>query len=115
LGLVFAIPPALFVWRWPTLLDFFLLCLMGACAMGTQACFVKALQRGDATATAPVDYIRLVFALIIGYVVFDEVPTWISLVGALVVVGAALFLAWREHGISLRAAAAAEAAGAPPV
>jgi drug/metabolite transporter (DMT)-like permease len=113
LGFVFSIPPALLSWRTPTLRDFVLLCLMGASGMVTQACFVKGIQRGDATATAPVDYIRLVFAIAAGYFLFGEVPRWSSLGGAAVVIGSAIYLAWREHGIAVRAAraAAAESAG----
>jgi hypothetical protein len=34
---------------------------------------------------------------------FNEIPTVFSLFGALVVVGAALYLAWREHNVHVRA------------
>lgn len=113
LGLVFSIPLALFDWRWPSLRDFALLALMGAAAIGAQACYVKGIQRGDATAIAPVDYIRLVFAIAVGLLLFHEVPRWPSLVGAAVVVAAALFLTWREHGVSVRAAREAEPEATP--
>jgi len=103
LGFLISIPPALFVWKWPTLPDFGLLILMGVSAAGTQSCFIKAIQRGDATAVGPVDYVRLVLALLIGYLMFNEVPTILMLFGALVVVGSALFLAWREHQVHVRA------------
>lgn len=113
LGLVFSIPPALFCWRWPSPADFALLALMGALSIATQACYVKGIQRGDASAIAPVDYVRVVFGIAIGYFVFHEVPPWTSLVGAAIVVGAALSLAWREHGVSVRAAREAEPEATP--
>jgi len=109
LGTMFALPPSLYIWRWPTATQFILLVLMGLAATLNQACFFKGLQRGDASAIAPVDYVRLVLAIIVGFFLFSEVPSWTSLAGAAIVVGSALFLAWREHSIGVRAAEAAEA------
>lgn len=96
LGLVAAIPPALFVWRWPSLHDLGLLALMGGFAVVTQATYTRGVQLGDAAAIAPIDYTRLVFATVAGIVLFHEVPGALTLVGALVVVAASLFITWRE-------------------
>jgi drug/metabolite transporter (DMT)-like permease len=97
LGVVFAIPPALFVWAWPTWPDFLLLCLMGILGMATQACYIKGMQIGDAAAMAPIDYTRLVFTAFVGFVVFAEVPTWTTLLGAAIVVASTLVITWREQ------------------
>jgi drug/metabolite transporter (DMT)-like permease len=96
LGLVAAIPPALFVWRWPNLHDLGLLAAMGAFAVVTQACYTRGVQLGDAAAIAPIDYTRLVFATVAGLIFFNEVPGALTLVGAGVVVAASLFITWRE-------------------
>lgn len=97
LGVAFAAPPALLMWTWPDLGDLFILMLMGALAIATQACFAKALQRGDAAAIAPIDYTRLLFALLFGLLFFNETPTWNAIVGGCVIAGAAIYLSWREH------------------
>jgi drug/metabolite transporter (DMT)-like permease len=105
LGLVLAIPGALFVWRWPQPGDLALLCLMGVIATANQACYIKGMQLGDAAAMAPIDYTRLVFSAAAGFFLFNEVPGLWTAVGAGVVVVSTLFITWREHLAATRAAA----------
>jgi drug/metabolite transporter (DMT)-like permease len=97
LGVVLAIPGALFVWRWPEPKDLALLCLMGVIATVNQACYIKGMQLGDAAAMAPIDYTRLVFSAAAGFFLFSEVPGLWTAVGAGVVVVSTLFITWREH------------------
>lgn len=97
LGLAFSIPPALFVWRWPAPVDLALLCAMGVIGTITQACYIKGMQVGDAAAMAPIDYTRLVFTAAVGFWVFHEIPTWPTIVGALIVVASTLLITWREQ------------------
>lgn len=105
LGLLFALPPALFVWRWPEPIDLVLLCLMGVMGTITQGCYIKGMSIGDAGAMAPIDYIRLVFTTAAGFFLFSEVPTVWTMAGAGVVVVSTLFITWREQQIARRARA----------
>lgn len=107
LGFVFSLPPALFVWAWPTWPDFGLLCAMGVIGTVTQGMYIKGMQIGDAGAMAPIDYTRLVFAGVAGFALFNEVPNAATLAGALVVVASTLVITWREQVIARRARAAA--------
>jgi drug/metabolite transporter (DMT)-like permease len=102
LGLVFSIPPALFVWRWPSLPDLGLLALMGVIGTLTQGCYIKGMEAGEAAVMAPIDYTRLVFAVIAGLAFFHETPSPAVLLGAAVVVVSTLFISWREHQLSRR-------------
>ena len=97
LGVVLAIPGALFVWRWPEPRDLGLLALMGVMGTVTQACYIRGMAIGDAAAMAPVDYIRLVFSTLAGFVLFHELPGIWTIVGASVVVASTLFITWREQ------------------
>nr|WP_255500965.1 DMT family transporter [Caulobacter sp. RHG1] len=97
LGLVFAIPPALFVWRWPTLPDLGLLTAMGVIGTLTQGAYIKGMQAGEAAVMAPIDYTRLVFAVGAGFLLFHEVPKPATFVGAAIVVASTLFISWREY------------------
>ena len=108
LGFVFALPIALFAWRWPTPTDLLLLGLMGVIATVNQACYIKGMQAADAAAMAPLDYTRLIFAAAVGYFLFHEVPGGLTLVGAAAVIASTLYITWREHRIGVRAQAAAE-------
>jgi len=106
LGLVLAIPGALFVWRWPAPADLALLCLMGVIATVNQACYIKGMQLGDAAAMAPIDYTRLVFSAAAGFFLFSEVPGVWTVLGAGVVVVSTLFITWREHVAAQKAVVA---------
>jgi drug/metabolite transporter (DMT)-like permease len=96
LGFVLAIPLALMEWRWPTPLDLALLAAMGVLGLVNQACYIKGMSLGDAAAMAPIDYTRLVFAILFGFVLFQEVPNWITMLGALIVIGSTLVITLRE-------------------
>ncbi|ATC33517.1 EamA/RhaT family transporter [Caulobacter vibrioides] len=104
LGLVFSIPPALFVWRWPTWPDLGLLAAMGVIGTLTQGAYIKGMEAGEAAVMAPIDYTRLVFAVIVGLLLFNEIPRTATVVGAVIVVGSTLFISWREHQLAKLAA-----------
>lgn len=103
LGFVFALPLALFTWRWPTPVDLTLLCLMGVIATVNQACYIKGMQAADASAMAPIDYIRLIFSAAAGFFLFNEVPQGLTLIGAGIVIASTLYITWREHVLAGRA------------
>jgi drug/metabolite transporter (DMT)-like permease len=105
LGLVFSIPPALFVWRWPSLPDLGLLAAMGVIGTFTQGAYIKGMQSGEAAVMAPIDYTRLVFAVLAGLLLFHEAPRTATLIGAGIVVASTLFISLREYQLSKRAAA----------
>ncbi len=96
LGFVLAIPLAVLEWSWPTPLDLALLAAMGVLGLVTQVCYIKGMSLGDAAAMAPIDYTRLVFAILLGFVFFHETPNLITMLGALVVIGSTLVITLRE-------------------
>lgn len=104
LGLIFALPPALFVWRWPTWPDLGLLAAMGVIGTLTQGAYIKGMEAGEAAVMAPIDYTRLVFAVGAGLLLFHEVPRRATIVGATIVVVSTLFISWREHQSAQRTA-----------
>jgi drug/metabolite transporter (DMT)-like permease len=106
LGFVFAIPLALHEWRWPAPIDLLLLFAMGALGLATQFSYIKGMAIGDAAAMAPIDYMRLIFAVIAGLALFHEVPNAVTMAGAAVVIASTLFITLREE--RLKRATAAE-------
>jgi len=110
LGFVLALAPALLVWRWPTSWDLVLLALMGILGTITQACYIHGMSEGDAAVMAPVDYTRLVFAIILGYAVFADVPSALTMAGAGIIIAATLYITLRESrlGVSKTPAARTE-------
>ena len=92
--------PAYFVWHPLTGDDFAQLALVGALGAVGQFCQVRAYATGELMAAAPIDYSRLVFAGIMGFLLFAELPDRYTLVGAAIIVGSTLYIAYRETYLS---------------
>jgi drug/metabolite transporter (DMT)-like permease len=88
--------PALYYWQVPTVSQVGLLIVMGGSMILAQTCVVKAFAAGEATFVSPIQFIRLIGAALIGYIMFAEVPDIWSLIGATVIVASALYMAHRE-------------------
>ncbi|MFO0996299.1 MAG: DMT family transporter [Alphaproteobacteria bacterium] len=91
--------PALFVWRWPDAEA--LVLIAGLAAVGSLGhwCVAKALAVAEVSALAPFDYMQLVASAAIGYVAFGEVPGPSTWIGAVVIAGAAVYIARREAAL----------------
>ncbi|MDA7429940.1 DMT family transporter [Primorskyibacter aestuariivivens] len=51
---------------------------------------------------APFDYASMLFAVIVGYVVFAEVPTTATIMGSVIVMAAGVLIIWRERQLGLQ-------------
>ncbi|TNF57530.1 MAG: DMT family transporter [Rhodobacteraceae bacterium] len=71
----------------------------GAVAMGvfSYTCIVGAMRVGEVSFVTPFRYSRILFALVIGVLVFAERPDALMLTGAALIVGSGLFTLWRER------------------
>jgi drug/metabolite transporter (DMT)-like permease len=80
--------------------------LVGAGLLGGvgQILLTSSYREADASLVAPFDYASMIFALLIGYFVFGEVPTWTMLAGATLVVIAGILIIWRERQLGLERA-----------
>ncbi len=75
-------------------------------------CVITALRSGDISAVAPFRYSALLWAMLLGYVVFGDVPDAMMVLGACIIVVSGLYAFYRER-IRHRALAA-ESSGLPP-
>lgn len=96
IGLLITAIPAMLVWKPPTTTEYLLLLAMGAFGVAAHNCFIRGYSVGEASAMAPFDYTRLLFAATAGFVVFSEVPDMWTIVGAAIIVGSTLYIAQRE-------------------
>lgn len=85
-------------WLWitPTSVDWGVFLVIGALGAGAQYCFLVAYRNAPASIIAPFDYSQILFALAIGYVVWDELPTAQSFTGGAIIVASGIFIWWRE-------------------
>ena len=88
--------PALLVWRTPTLEELLLLGLTALLATSGHYCMTRALEAAEVSAVQPFTFLQLVWATILGLILFDETPdVWIWIGGA-VIVGSATWMAQQE-------------------
>lgn len=96
---------------WPGTLQTAL--MVGALSAGVVGYWmvVEAMRVGEISAVTPFRYARLIFALIIGILIFGERPDLMTLAGATLVIGSGLYTFARER-VRRRNAARAEAISA---
>ena len=89
-----------------------LLLIMAGLLGGIGQIFLTSSYRfADASLVAPFDYTSMILALLIGYFIFDEVPTGTMLVGAGIVILAGVLIIWRERKLGLQRAQQRKATG----
>jgi drug/metabolite transporter (DMT)-like permease len=99
LTLFFAAALPVFGFAWPTrTTDLTALVLNGVLNGIGQYWWTRALSLAPAAAVTPIYYFSLVWAMILGFVFWDEMPTLTLLAGSAVVVGSGLALFWHESG-----------------
>jgi S-adenosylmethionine uptake transporter len=89
--------PAWSVWVGVSSSDLLLFALIGAIGIAGHMLLAMAFARAPASALAPVIYTALVWAVVLGYVVYGEVPTASVLGGALLIVVATVLTSGRKQ------------------
>ena len=97
IGLFIASVAVLPVWVMPTMAQWGALAALGGLMATAQACFVNAMARADASFITPFSYVTLIFATLYDLLIFDVWPDVISIIGAIIILGGASLLAWRER------------------
>ncbi|TPW29368.1 DMT family transporter [Pararhizobium mangrovi] len=78
-----------------------ILLVMGCIASFGHVLVVKAFQLAPVSLLAPFQYVEIVSAAIVGYLLFDDFPEPSKLVGMAIIVASGLFLLWRERRLGL--------------
>ncbi|MEP2682020.1 MAG: DMT family transporter [Sulfitobacter sp.] len=90
-----------FGWVMPDLQTFGLLVLAGLIGGVAQILITSAYRFGSASMLAPYDYTSMLFAILLGYVFFAELPTMMMLAGAALVISAGALVIWRERQLGM--------------
>ena len=98
-GLLFGLLVAPVHWVPLDLRDGLLLCLVGVVALFAIVCVNRSLRYAPASVVVPYQYTLIVWAIVFGYAVFGDVPSTLTLIGALIIVGAGLFIFFREQKV----------------
>jgi len=88
--------PALFVWTWPPLELWPALAGLGLCAIFGHMALVRAYAATDASLVMTFKFVRLPFAVFIGWLVFSETIDMTTWLGALIIFSASVYVVRRE-------------------
>lgn len=86
-----------FGWRAPSAAQWGLLALSGILHGLSHFCIIRAFLTAGAATLAPFNYAQIVAAILFGLLVFGDFPDAVTILGALVIVAAGLYVAWRER------------------
>lgn len=101
-GLVMTFP-ALYFWTIPAWSDLWIFIVIGMTSYIGQMANIRAFRIGEATVIAALDYSRIIYATIIGFLIFSEWPDIQTFLGAFIIIGASFYTIYREryHGKTL--------------
>ncbi|MDX1512275.1 MAG: DMT family transporter [Gammaproteobacteria bacterium] len=84
-------------WTPPDATTWILLLAIGCTGAGGHLLFIRALEAAPASVLQPFNYTVLVWATVIGFVFFDDLPDGATILGALIIVASGLYTFYRER------------------
>ena len=95
-------------WIVPSGPEFAALVTIGICGGLAHILLTESYRLAPASLIAPFDYTSMLWALVLGFLVFGEVPGSLVFAGAGIIAAAGLFVIWRERQLGLQRSRAAE-------
>jgi drug/metabolite transporter (DMT)-like permease len=80
--------------------DVVLIGLVGVVGMAAMACVNRSLKLAPASVVVPYQYTMIVWAVVFGYLVFGDVPSWPVATGATIIIAAGLYIFFREQRLA---------------
>ncbi|MGB7257172.1 MAG: DMT family transporter [Pseudolabrys sp.] len=99
-ALLFGLVLAPFTWVRLSWFDGALLVLLGVVATFAHFCINRALKLAPASVVVPYQYTTIVWAIVLGYIFFKDIPSYPMLVGAAIIIGAGIYIFVREHALA---------------
>jgi drug/metabolite transporter (DMT)-like permease len=91
-SLVF-VGPAIYWWTTPVGVEWVLIGVLGLLTTIGMVAFVRGFAVGEASVIGPMEYTRLIYAAVLGFLFFAEIPDPYTIFGALIIVGCTTFIA----------------------
>ena len=95
---ILSLPFCLYTWKEVSLNELIFMVLTGLLATGAQYFYIKAFRLSQASFLAPIQYFHIIPVLIIGYLIFSEIPSYQTLFGALIIILSLIcLLIWEKN------------------
>lgn len=92
-GIILFAGPAAYVWVTPVGIEWVQLIAIGGLTTIGIFCFMRAFTVGEANAVGPAENLRLIYATVFGFVLFSEIPSVWTAVGAAIIVASTVYIA----------------------
>ena len=95
---ILSLPFCLYTWKELSLNELIFMVLTGLLATSAQYFYIKAFRLSQASFLAPIQYFHIIPVLIIGYLIFSEIPSYQTLLGALIIILSLIgLLIWEKN------------------
>lgn len=94
---ILSIGPALWVWQPMTVENLLWLLLVGVFGTIAQVSISQSLKEADPTAVLPFDFLKMIWASVLGYWFFAETPDIFTWIGAAVIFSSGMLIVFRER------------------
>ena len=91
--------PAIIFWQTPTLEQLGWMFVVGALGSLAHYMVAQAMSRSEASAIMPYDFTKLIWASVLGFVIFSELPSWWTLAGGSIIFSSTVYIAYRESRV----------------
>jgi drug/metabolite transporter (DMT)-like permease len=92
-----SLAPALLVWQWPDAWQLSWLALIGLLGGIGQFAMTEALRQADTAVVMPVDFSKLIWATLLAWLAFGEVPDGFTWLGGGVIFVSTFYITYRER------------------
>ena len=95
---VLSLPFCVYSWQEASLKEFMFMITTGLLATSAQYFYIKAYRLSQASFLAPIQYFHIIPILLIGYLIFGEIPSFQTLIGALIIILSLIgLLIWEKN------------------
>jgi drug/metabolite transporter (DMT)-like permease len=100
-GLIFSNVMVLFFWKTPSPMQWLLLMWLGLLGAVGHFFMIKAFEKAPASLLAPFNYASLIWATLLGFFLFGDLPDAWTIFGAAIIISSGLYLVRRESGAAV--------------
>ena len=94
---IFSLPAAIYVWQTPNFEQSLWLAALAVLMIANQTAMAWALRLGDLGAIEPIAFVRLIWAALLGFVIFGDIPNIFTITGGTIVLASVIYIARRER------------------
>ena len=93
---IYSFPLALWHWQWPNTVQWLLIFVCGVIGSAGHYCLTRSIAAADISATQSANFLDLLWAALMGWLLFADVPSQTTLIGGVVIAASTVWIARRE-------------------